>query len=191
MRCLYAVERRNRIMKNKGFTLIELVVVITILGLLAVVAAPRFLNLSSSARVATLEGIEGGLKSINLQVNAMNGLEYIQRRNSDACTGDPTNDPCRLTYFDENRNGIQEKSEGEFDMIWNYIDNTDLQDAITVEGNDTLIYYIGGGTDRANAYYGYDFDADSDVLDDNCYFEYTQAEGASIPPEYRIVQDGC
>lgn len=49
-------------MKNKGFTLIELVVVIVILGILAVVAAPRFLGLQSDARAAVLEGVEGTLR---------------------------------------------------------------------------------------------------------------------------------
>ena len=49
--------------KNKGFTLIELVVVIVILGILAVTAAPKFINLSTDARVATLEGMQGAMRS--------------------------------------------------------------------------------------------------------------------------------
>ena len=39
-----------------GFTLIELVIVIVILGVLSITAAPRFLNLQSDARKASLEG---------------------------------------------------------------------------------------------------------------------------------------
>ncbi len=38
--------------KQAGFTLIELVVIIIILGILAVIAAPQFINLQSDARVA-------------------------------------------------------------------------------------------------------------------------------------------
>lgn len=49
--------------KKQGFTLIELVVVIVILGILAVTAAPRFLNLQSDARKATLEATKGALES--------------------------------------------------------------------------------------------------------------------------------
>ncbi len=49
--------------KNKGFTLIELVVVIAILGILAVTAAPKFIDLSTDARIATLEGMQGAMRS--------------------------------------------------------------------------------------------------------------------------------
>lgn len=48
--------------KQGGFTLIELVVVIVILGILAVTAAPRFLNLQDDARNAALEGLRGALQ---------------------------------------------------------------------------------------------------------------------------------
>ncbi|WP_298439244.1 prepilin-type N-terminal cleavage/methylation domain-containing protein [uncultured Ferrimonas sp.] len=48
---------------QRGFTLIELVVVIVILGILAAVAAPKFINLNSDARIATLQGVAGTLKS--------------------------------------------------------------------------------------------------------------------------------
>lgn len=42
-----------------GFTLIELVVAIVILGILSVVAAPKFLGLQSDARAAALKGLSG------------------------------------------------------------------------------------------------------------------------------------
>jgi len=51
-------------MKNsKGFTLIELVVVIVILGILAAVALPRFMDASRDAHRSALEGAAGGLAS--------------------------------------------------------------------------------------------------------------------------------
>ena len=47
--------------RQGGFTLIELVVVIVILGILAVTAAPKFLNLQSDARKSSLQGLKGAM----------------------------------------------------------------------------------------------------------------------------------
>lgn len=49
--------------KSRGFTLIELVVVITILGILAAFAVPRFVSLESQARVASVKALEGSVRS--------------------------------------------------------------------------------------------------------------------------------
>ena len=53
---------------SSGFTLIELIVVIVILGILAVSAAPKFIELQGDARAATLRGMMGAVKSANSMI---------------------------------------------------------------------------------------------------------------------------
>ena len=48
---------------QEGFTLIELVIVIVILGILSAFALPRFADLGGDARGATLQGAQGSVKS--------------------------------------------------------------------------------------------------------------------------------
>lgn len=50
-------------MNRKGFTLIELVIVIVILGILAAVAIPRFVDLTGQAKNSATRGALGGLRS--------------------------------------------------------------------------------------------------------------------------------
>jgi len=66
--------------RQGGFTLIELVVVIVILGILAVTAAPRFLNLQGDARESALQGLKGamdGAKGIVYGKAAIAGVDNI------------------------------------------------------------------------------------------------------------------
>ncbi|QUM78273.1 type II secretion system protein [Moritella sp. 24] len=64
--------------KQNGFTLIELVIVIIVLGILAATAVPKFINLQDDAKESALKGAEAAIHSaanISYSKSAIDGIE--------------------------------------------------------------------------------------------------------------------
>jgi MSHA pilin protein MshA len=86
--------------KQRGFTLIELVVVIIILGVLAAVAVPRFTDLSGDARTAAAKGVAGAISSGS-------SINYAARQagNASAVVVNAAN-VCAAATLDDFVNGV-------------------------------------------------------------------------------------
>ncbi len=92
---------RNR---QTGFTLIELVVVITILGILAAFAIPRFTQLDSQARIAAVSSLGGSLQSAAALAHA----QYLAMGTSPAAVVmDGATITLAFGYPDQTATGIQ------------------------------------------------------------------------------------
>jgi MSHA pilin protein MshB len=96
--------------KTRGFTLIELVVVIAILGILAAVALPRFMNATKQAHESAVKGVSGALAAAVTLVRSQ--YEVNRSGTSSSGTVKCTAGNCQIDvlgfgngYVDVNANG--------------------------------------------------------------------------------------
>jgi len=163
---------RNRQMKQqKGFTLIELVIVIVILGILAVTAAPRFIDLQSDARRAALEGIMASMQGGAQLVYAKSAIAGIQ--NTANTTVTVSGNTLDVEYGYPNADLITPTT-------FQYFVDYDLADMTIVNSSTTdnvvHIRYTSITGDIAN--------------NSGCYIQYTNATQGSTPA-MTIVSDLC
>lgn len=146
---------------------------IVILGILVAVAIPKYVSLSKDARVVALTQIQ-------VSVEAANDFMFIKSKLPSYAAKDV---PNRDDLIDVDTNG-----DGVYDtrLKWSYLDNTDIETRIELSG-DFNIEYQG----IAFTYIGYNFTENLLVRDENCYFKYTQASSANVPPVYELITDGC
>ncbi|OJF70112.1 MSHA biogenesis protein MshA [Alteromonas sp. V450] len=163
----------QKVSMQKGFTLIELIIVIVLLGILAVTAAPKFLNLQDDARDATLEGIRGSLET---STSVVNGKALI---NSVSGTSDT---PATLNV-----------GTGNVTVVNGYPEATaaNMQALLDIDADDFGIAAITGAVlIYAKGYSNYSVAANApDASGAKCTVEFTTSAGEGQRPE--IVVNSC
>lgn len=146
--------------KQSGFTLIELVVVIVILGILAVTAAPKFMNLQDDAAEATTHGLKGAMESAVEIVHAkaiIQGVENetdaeIEMENGDIVKtryGYPYADPTGIFLTVSGLDDAEYAAAGApFDSEWVYDVGEESVSFALAQRASQLVDY-----DECNVYY--------------------------------------
>ncbi len=128
---------------KKAFTLIELIFVIVIIGLLAAVAVPKFLNLKQNAQAASVvkTATDAAQQAVETAINwrDMEGRKYVQNASD---TNDSEFNLSKLIKL----NGKGWSYEGESTQIPNgdgytYIDAVNNKNVAYVEMNSTVVNY--------------------------------------------------
>lgn len=108
--------------RQGGFTLIEMIVVIVILGILAVTAAPKFLNLESEARAGVLKGVDTAIKSAVSISGATLALDPATDKFTHA-NGYPTADESGIGSLVDVSSELTGKVIAEVGFVWEYKEN--------------------------------------------------------------------
>jgi len=159
--------------RQSGFTLIELIIVIVILGLLSVTAAPKFINIQDDAVKSVLKGIDGSLNSAMPLVFGKALMENYDKEESAEVDGID----IRYGYPLATKTGIEsvmnisleEDGDGDFSYV----------ETILRDKNGKL------GLSKSIVIYH-----NEKVQSDNCFVAYTQADENNAA-NTRLELSGC
>ncbi len=156
--------------KQQGFTLIELVAVIILLGILAVTALPRFIDLQSDARAGVLKGVKASLQGASTQIYAkslINGVESAA-----TATVESNGNTIEVAY------GYPQAHPAD-------ATNASIKDLITIDDEDGSLTFEVLTAESASIKVGY-----GDLSSGTCYVTYTEAT-SSTDPDIKITDGGC
>ncbi|MDO9236386.1 MAG: prepilin-type N-terminal cleavage/methylation domain-containing protein [Aquabacterium sp.] len=165
LNALVHVMSRSTVKSQKGFTIIELIVVIVILGVLAATALPKFISLSGTASIAVIDGLRGNVAS------AMN-MAYVKCLTFTSCG---IGQPVSITV------------DGKAHAFYNGYPNA----GETVSTGIDAWVNIQGVTAVGVSMYNTRFQVDRAKNPSACYVDYREAVSFGTTPIITTNTTGC
>ena len=161
--------------QQKGFTIIELVVVIVILGIVSVTAASKFLNLQTDARISTLNGLKGGMEGASAMLYGKTSALGLDKAAS-----------ASINVEGDNISVVYGYPAAMNDQTWSQLIESTFLDAVwdtgradwfftNTDANDGIILYAPSSRKKQA---------------DNCYLEYQEATETTTPV-FTLTTNGC
>ncbi len=163
-------------MKKDGFTIIELVIVIVILGILSVTASAKFITLQRDARISALQSLKGEMIGAMNQLHPKTILAGIDTQASGAITIEGNVIEIAYGYPKALAN-----------QTWNKLMN---QEFIDSQFNDTTPseWYFHNDTSKAFITFMH---RSKKYSNDNCHIKYSEAINENTLPIFEFVSTGC
>ncbi|ABV89565.1 MshA, mannose-sensitive haemaglutinin [Shewanella pealeana ATCC 700345] len=174
------------LMKKNGFTLIELVVVIIILAILSIIAAPRFIEFQSDARISSLKGLRAemhGAMSVLYPKSVLQGLQNKPGEDDDKATDDENviiidGQKIHLAYG---------YPAADSSKAWSLLIMATFTDSVFNADEPGDWYFHNKDGDKFIRF----MTQSKKFSHDNCYLKYTEAASPTTPPVFEIVDSGC
>lgn len=168
-------------MRNQqGFTLIELIIVIIILGILAVTAAPKFADMQSDAKVSTINGLAGALKgagNIVYAKAALSGLETGSQTTVEVGGGTLATENG---YPAATQAALQQAADIP-SSDWTFVAGSGAAAVAANPASGTIGLHAGGTVDFT----------ETGSSGTSCHLTYTPPSSAGSAPVIDVVTGGC